>query len=263
MKNKFSAALLIIMMFAGCNSEKNKKQVPSDELNSLTKVEKKEGWKLLFDGETFNGWRGLGMDTIPSNWIIEDGCIKNISKAEIDSISTKEKPPTGDLMSKQKFENFELYFEWKINKTGNSGIKYNVSEEMSNHFGVGYTAVGFEYQLLDDDDVAYENLHASQYTGSLYDLFPSQNTQLKPVGVFNSSRIVVNGNHGEHWLNGKKVVEYDFDSAAMDSAYQKSKFRDFPDFQKKRAGHIVLQNHSDDVWFRNIKIHELSGESEN
>ncbi len=263
MKNKFLAILLTVLLFNGCNSGNNKNQVQQEEINVLTEAEKEEGWKLLFDGETFTGWRGLGMDTIPANWIIENGCIKNISKAEIDSISGKEKPPTGDLMSKQKFENFEIFFEWKINKSGNSGIKYNVSEEMSNQFGVGYTAVGFEYQLLDDDDVAYANLHPSQFTGSLYDLFPSQNTQLKPVGVFNNSRIVVNGNHGEHWLNGKKVVEYEFNSAALDSAYQKSKFHDFPGFSKKRAGHIVLQNHSDDVWFRNIKIHDLTDELEN
>ena len=110
MKNKFLATLLTVLLFTGCNSGNNKNQVHPEEINCLTEVEKEEGWKLLFDGETFNGWRGLGMDTIPSNWIIEDGCIKNISKAEIDSISGKEKPPTGDLMSKQKFENFEIIF---------------------------------------------------------------------------------------------------------------------------------------------------------
>lgn len=165
----------------------------------------------------------------------------------------------GDLITIKLFENYELYFEWKISKAGNSGLKYNVSEEMSMSYDPKYSALGFEYQLLDDEDSTYAgNLKYSHFTGSLYDMIPAQDAKTKPVGEFNSSRIIIDGNHVEHWLNGKKVVEYDFDSNRLDSLYLISKYSDFPHFHEKRKAHIVLQNHKDDAWFRNIKIKEIN-----
>lgn len=230
----------------------------NEKINNLTKAEQKAGWKLLFDGKTFNGWRGLGRDHIPEGlWIIENGLIRKIKNSDVQKLPDGRPVELGDIMTNDTFENFELVFEWKINKGGNSGLKYNVSEEMCADNGSKYSALGFEYQMLDDKDPMYSKLHASQYSGSLYDLIPARNIVLKPVGEFNSSRIIVNGNHGEHWLNGVKVVEYEFGSKQLEDAYKLSKFNKIQGFINKRKAHIVLQNHSDEAWFRNIKIREL------
>ncbi len=226
--------------------------------NTLTGKEKKDGWKLLFDGRSFDGWRGLGRDHVPAGlWVIEDGLIRKIRTDDVQKLPDGRPAEGGDLMTEETFENFELYFEWKINKAGNSGLKYNVSEEMCAANGSKYSALGFEYQLLDDGDPMYAKLIPSQYSGSLYDLIPAKNIVLKPVGEFNSSRILVNGKHVEHWLNGIKVVEYEFGSKELDDAYRVSKFNKIQGFQDKRKAHIVLQNHNDESWFRNIKIREI------
>ncbi|MEQ8878452.1 MAG: DUF1080 domain-containing protein, partial [Cyclobacteriaceae bacterium] len=167
-------------------------------------------------------------------------------------------PESGDLATVDTFENYELYFEWKILKAGNSGLKYNVSEEISKKYGSGFSALGFEYQLLDDEDPKYAGkLKPSQFTSSLYDMIPSKSAVTKPVGQFNSSRIIINGNHVDHWLNGKKTVTYAFGSDRLLSAYQESKFAKYEHFLDKKSGHIILQNHQDDAWFRNIKIREI------
>ncbi len=229
------------------------------KINKLTKAEKKEGWELLFDGKTLNGWRGLGRDHVPVGlWIVEDGMIKKVDTGNEKNLPDGRPIEGGDLLTVDTYENFELTFEWKVNKAGNSGLKYNVSEEMSQKYGSQFSALGFEYQLLDDGDKAYKGvLKPAQFSGSLYDLIQSENVSLKPVGEFNSSRIIVNGNHAEHWLNGIKVVEYDFGSKELEDAYKISKFNKIPGFTDKRKAHIVLQNHNDESWFRNIKIRVL------
>lgn len=250
---------ILVVNLIACNTCSKKARSNNQAINTLTKEEVKEGWKLLFDGKSFTGWRGLGRDHVPFGyWIIEDGIIRKLSTEQAKAASVDTPPETGDLMTEDTFDNFELSFEWKINKGGNSGLKYNVSEEMCQENNSKYSALGFEYQLLDDGDEAYKGvLKPSQFTGSLYDLIPSTNVVLKPVGEFNSSRIIVNGNHAEHWLNGTKVVEYDFGSEILDKAYKESKFSKIAGFTDKRNGHIVLQNHNDESWFRNIKIREL------
>lgn len=226
--------------------------------NTLTKSEKRSGWQLLFDGKTFNGWRGLNRDHVPAvYWEIRDGSIHKIKNDEVKKLPDAAKAESGDLVTAGEFTDFELSFEWKIDKAGNSGLKYNVSEEMCKKYNSPYSALGFEYQLLDDSDPMYKSLHASQYSGSLYDLIPAKNIKLKPVGEFNQSRIVVKGNHGEHWLNGVKVLEYEFGSKELSDAWQKSKFSKMPEFIEKRKARIVLQNHNDEAWFRNIRIRKL------
>ena len=253
--------ILIItsMILTSCVTDKAKERQGSNDLNRLTRVEKKEGWKLLFNGKTFNGWRGLGRDHVPVGlWIIEDGMIKKVDTGNEKNLPDGRPIEGGDLMTIDTYENFDLTFEWKVNKAGNSGLKYNVSEEMSQKYGSQYSALGFEYQLLDDGDEAYKGiLKPAQFTGSLYDLIPAENVTLKPVGEFNSSRIIVNGNHVEHWLNGIRVVEYEFGSKELEDAYNVSKFNKIPGFTDKRKAHIVLQNHNDESWFRNIKIKVL------
>jgi hypothetical protein len=225
------------------------------EINIITDEEKVEGWILLFDGKSLEGWRGLGREGIPEgHWIVEDGTIKKVLSKDVPLQEDGQPLDGGDLMTIQTFDNFELSFEWKISPAGNSGIKYNVSEEMSIAYPPNYAALGFEYQILDDDGHPDALVSDTHKAAALYDLIAPRSISLKPVGEFNTARIVFNGNHGEHWLNGAKVLEYDLDTPEMDALIEASKYRNITDFAKKRNGHIVLQDHTDAVWFRNIKI---------
>lgn len=226
--------------------------------NELTKGEKEQGWELLFDGKSFTNWRGLGRDTIESNnWKIENGMIHKVNSHEVPLQANGEPILGGDLLTIDTFKNFELQWDWKIKPDGNSGIKYNVSEEISMAHGSKYSALGFEYQILDDAAEMYKDLKSSQFTGSLYDMYPPLDVHLNPVGEFNHSRILLNGNHGEHWLNGVKVLDFDFGTAEFDLLFQKSKYAVYPGFSTRRKGHIVITNHTDDSWYKNIKIRRL------
>lgn len=247
---------LIYLIIGGCNTKKA--EVKNN--NQLTQAEKEQGWELLFDGKTFNGWRGLGRETVqPDHWKVEKGNIRKVNNNEVPLQANGERVDGGDLMTIETFDNFELSFEWKIKKAGNSGIKYNVSETFSTSHGGKYSALGFEYQILDDNDEKYKDkLKPTQYTGALYEMYEAKNVHIKPLEEFNTSRILLNGNHGEHWLNGVKVLEYEFATAEFDSLFQLSKYHKYPDFEKKRKGHLVITNHSDDSWYRNIKIRKLS-----
>ena len=254
------------ILVTGCNNEdKNKPPAGKEENNVLTDKEKQQGWKLLFDGKTFDGWKGIGRETVPGHlWKVEDGAIRKINTGEVESLSDGQPAEGGDLMTVEAFDNFELYFEWKVSKAGNTGVKYNVSEEMSTQYLTGYSAIGFEYQLSDDKVDGKENAKPSHLVGALYDLIPAQDkVVVKPLDEYNASRIVVDGDHVEHWLNGIKIVEFEFGSSRMDSLYELSKYKEYPGFLQKRKGHIVLQNHKDDAWFRNIKLRELSAERVN
>ncbi len=206
-------------------------------LPTLSDAEKQAGWKLLFDGVSPKGWRGLGMEGFPSVWTVEKGCLR-CSGGYKDA---------NDLVTEDKYENFEMSFEWLIPKLhGNSGVKYRVQEEK----GKGY-AFGCEYQCMNDPE-AFDK-HAS---GALYDVFPPEGKKLAPDGEFNQSRIVVHGNHVEHWLNGVKVVDAEFGSEAMNAALAQSHFRN-TDWGRKPLGHIILQDHHSEVFFRNLKIRVL------
>jgi hypothetical protein len=260
-------AFIMGLLCMGCRNKGESKKEPlkiAEQLhNNLTALEQQQGWELLFDGVSFNGWRGLGRNGVQTElWKIEDGAIRKLNSGEVPSLPDGQPVEGGDLMTMDTFDNYELYFEWKILKAGNTGLKYNVSEEMSKKFGSPYSALGFEYQLLDDADTLYAGkLKPSQYTASLYDMIAAENVKVRPAGMFNSSRIVVNNNRVEHWLNGKMAVTYEFGSQHLDSLFQKSKFVDYPGFLEKRKGHIVLQNHKDDAWFRNIKIRKIESGS--
>lgn len=244
--------ITFIVAIFGC---RNSVQKPL--INQLSPEEKKAGWELLFDGKTLNGWCGLGRDTVESDyWKVDNGTIHKIDNKDVPE--SKRVANGGDLTTVDTYENFELSFEWKIKDAGNSGIKYNVSEEISKKYGSGYNALGFEYQILDDDDTLYVGkLKDSQFTASLYDMIARKGGKLNPAGEFNSGKIILNGTHGEHWLNGEKVVEFEFGTARFDSLFRVSKYAKYPDFEKRRSGHIVITNHSDESWYRNIKIKRL------
>ncbi len=251
-KSIFRLILFSTIIFS-CNHSDNQTH------NQLTKQEKEQGWELLFDGKTFNGWRGLGRDTVETNnWKVENGMIRKVNSREVPLLPNGEPIVGGDLMTVETFDDFELSFEWKIKEAGNSGIKYNVSEELTNGWGSKYSALGFEYQILDDGHEMYRELKPHQFTGALYEMYRPENVQLKPIGEYNQSRILLNGNHGEHWLNGLKVVEFEFGTAEFDSLFQLSKFVKYPGFEQRRKGHIVITNHTDDSWYRNIKIRRIN-----
>ncbi len=232
-------------------------QFPQATSNTLTGAEKEEGWELLFDGKTLEGWRGFGLDKAPDGWIVEDGTIKILPKTDWPRQADGQPILGADLITVETYKDFELVWDWKIGNGGNSGIKYNVSEELSLSYPPKGCALGFEYQMMDDGGLSAPAMRNS--TGALYDLVPpSGDKLLKPVGKFNTSRILFINNHVEHWLNGKKVLEYDMGSSSFDSLIQKSKFRDIPGFADKKRGHIVLQDHAEEAWFKNLKIRRMN-----
>ena len=230
--------------------------------NRLTATEKLEGWQLLFDGSTSTGWEGFQNTPFPeTSWAIEDGTIRTLADNS-----------GGDIVTVSEFENFELVFDWKLVKGGNSGVKYLVQKAWASP---GYRphlspeakrrnmlrATGPEYQLLDDDNLNRRRT-GWEYSscGSLYLLYkPSDDKPLRPAGEWNTSRILVRGTHGEHWLNGKKVVEYEFNSTDLFERIERTKFKRVPGFGFKGPGHIALTHHNHPVWYRNIKIKALQG----
>jgi Domain of Unknown Function (DUF1080) len=227
--------------------------------NTLTAAERAQGWRLLFDGESFAGWRGLGYDSVPTaHWRIVDGSIMKIASGNVPKMPDGQPANGGDLMSVGTFRDFELAFEWRATPAMNSGVKYNVSEEFSLKYASNHAALGFEYQLI-DDSLNDDNKIPSHRAGALYDLIaPNDAKHLRPVGQWNSSRIVFRGNHGEHWLNGAKIVDFDLGTPRMDSLLAKSKYHTIPGFADRRAGHIILQDHGDEIYFRSIKVRPLS-----
>jgi hypothetical protein len=231
---------------------------PTLAQNVLTGAERAAGWHLLFDGKTLNGWRGLGYDSIPSaHWRVVDGSIEKIASGNVAKMPDGQPANGGDLITVDTFNNFELAFQWKVTPAANSGIKYNVSEAFSLEHASNHAALGFEYQI-EDDSLNDDNHLATHRTVALYDLIPASSAKrLRPAGEWNSGRIVFRGRHGEQWLNGVKVVDFDLGTPRMDSLLAKSKYRSMPGFAARRTGHIVLQDHGDEVYFRDIKIRRL------
>src|SRR5437879_8557567 len=209
-------------------------------LNTLTADERAAGWRLLFDGKTTAGWRGWKMDWMPSGWQVVDGTLKRVK-------------PAADIITKEKFKNFELSLEWNIAKNGNSGIFYRASESPDDN-AIYWSAP--EMQVLDD---AGHPDGKSRLTaaGAAYDMYPSPAGVVKPAGQWNQARLVVKGNHVEHWLNGVKVVEYEFGSADWKAKLKASKFAGHPHYGRNTTGYIGLQDHGDHVAYRNIKIRVL------
>ncbi len=208
------------------------------KLNELTASEKADGWRLLFDGKTTQGWRSFKKETFPEKgWRVVDGVLEKIANER-----------GGDVITTGEFNDFDLQWEWRIPPRANNGIKYFITEERS-------SAVGHEYQMIDD---AVPKLPKKETTASFYDVLPpSEDKPLKPPGEWNHSRVLVQGNHVEHWLNGAKVLEYELGSDELKAAIAKSKFRTVKDFGTKIKGHILLTDHRDGAFFRNIKIREL------
>ena len=221
------------------------------EPNALTAAEKAAGWTLLFDGKTTAGWRGFHSDTFPaSGWEVKDGCIK----------TTGQGPSGGDIITVGEYDNFELSVQWKIGPAGNSGVKYLISEDL---IKTGKAGLGFEMQVIDDDlnADAKAGKDGNRAAGGLYDLIaPAKNKVLHPVGEFNQAGVLVRGNHVEQFLNGGKTLEFEMGGPDFKARIAESKFKINPGFGEVKKGHILLQAHGAEVWFRDIKIRVLRAE---
>jgi hypothetical protein len=227
----------VSMMSCGLGSggaAEDVKQAP----NTLSDKERAEGWKLLFDGKTTNGWRGFKQHKCPDGWQVKDGALVRADRA-------------GDIVTTDEFDSFELAFEWKVAEGANSGVFFRVREDS----GAVYET-GPEYQILDNakhpDGQKKITSAASNYALHA----PSKDATLPP-GQWNKSKIVVNGNHVEHWLNGDRVVSYELGSDQWNALVKASKFGDMPRYGKEPKGHIALQDHGDHVEYRCIKIRPI------
>ena len=250
------AMLLAAATLASCASIPAAEQSAAGP-NQLTAAERAGGWQLLFDGRTFAGWRGLGYDSVPTaHWKIVDGSIMKIGSRDVPKMPDGQPAEGGDLMTTGTYRDFELAFQWKLPPGANSGVKYNVDEAISMKSS-NHAALGFEYQVL-DDSLHSDNKIPSHRAASLYDLIPSDATKYLRRGEWNDSRIVVRGNHGEHWINGVMVVSYELGSPRMNELVARSKYRSIAGFADHRAGHIVIQDHTDPAWYRSIKLRPVA-----
>lgn len=209
--------------------------------NQLSAQEKAAGWQLLFDGKSTSAWRSFKKDTFPKHgWEIEGDWLHCLGK------------DGGDLVTRAEFGDFELEWDWKQAPVGNSGVKYFVLETRS-------SAIGHEYQMIDDENEPdATEAEGTRVTAAFYDVLkPTVKTPTKHSFEINHSRIVVKGDHVEHWLNGVKVLEYECGSPAIKDAVAQSKFKTTAGFGDKVVGHILLQDHHSEVWFRNLKIRPL------
>jgi hypothetical protein len=224
--------------------------------NNLGVDEVKNGWKMLWDGETTNGWRGARLDEFPNKgWEINDGILTVLSSGGEESAAG------GDIVTKELFTDFELMLDFKITEGANSGIKYYVDTDINKGPG---SSIGLEYQILDDakhPDAKLGNHDGSRTVSSLYDLIQANvNKPIKPIGDWNTAHIISKNNHVEHWLNGMKVLEYDRSSDNYRKLVSESKYAKWPNFGEAEKGHILLQDHGDKVSFKNIKIKSISKE---
>jgi hypothetical protein len=206
--------------------------------NSLSAAERAGGWRLLFDGRTTDGWRGFKKNNMPDGWKVVDGALTRVGAG-------------GDIVTTQKFKNFELSLEWKVAPGANSGIFYRASEDED---AIYWTAP--EMQVLDDSGHA-DGKSRLTAAGSDYGIYEAPAGIVKPAGQWNQVRIIVNGRHVEHWLNGVRMLQYELMSPDWEMRVRGSKFAHFVHYGRNPEGYIGLQDHGDWVAFRSIKIHVL------
>lgn len=243
MRNKliFIPGLLISMAITvGCGQVNNE----------LTEAEVAEGWQLLFDGESLDNWKAYNAEGTGS-WLVEDGLL---------AASGTGSDSDGYIITKKQYENFDLKFDWKIAEGGNSGVLYHVIE--SERYPTPYLT-GPEYQLVDDEGFPSE-LEEWQKTGADYAMYvpDSDIKNLNPAGEWNSSRIVFDNGHVEHWLNGEKILEFEAWTDGWFELKNSGKWENAPDYGLSSVGHISLQDHGSRIWFRNMKIRELPEEEQ-
>lgn len=230
--NRIFVLMLVIAAFLTVTAQ-------NDKINTLSEKEKKEGWRLLFNGKNLDGWRTFRGKEI-SGWKVVDGVLNNSGVGSDHG---------GDIITREKFQNFELSLEWKIAPQSNSGIFYHVNEKI----GTAIYESGLEYQLIDDKGWP-DKLRDDQYSGANYGMHAPKNAVVKEVNDWNLARIVVNGSHVQHYLNGVKVVDYQLWDNDWKQLKEKGKWKDYPYYGMARKGQIGLQDHGGLAQFRNIKI---------
>lgn len=250
MPTKRRVVVPALLLFAmgwpyAANAQQQSAQPAETPANTLTEKEKAAGWKLLFDGKTTRGWRGYKMDEMPPGWKV-DGALVRVKGGA----GGKGAGGGDDIITADQYDNFELTLQWKIVPGGNSGILFRVTED-----AVTSWHVSPEMQVLDNS--RHPRRDKRQLAGACYDLYAPPRDVTKPVGQWNTVRIVADGNHIEHWLNGVKLFEYEIGSDDWNERVAGSKFRNKPKFAKAEQGHICLQDHSDRIEFRNIKVRPL------
>jgi len=224
------ATIVVIMSF---------KPLQAD--NTLTESEKKGGWKLLFDGKTINGWRTF-KNNEQDSWEVINGQMHTKKEGSSKHV---------DLITKDQYKDFELTVDWKVEKGANSGIIYHTLETHDASYETGP-----EYQLIDDN--GYEDkLENWQKSGADYAMHPPSSLAAKPAGEYNRTRIVVKGDHVEHWLNGVKVADFHAWTPEWQKLKKEGKWKDYPDYGTSKTGYIALQDHGGGVWFKNVKIRKL------
>ena len=245
MKKIFPAFAALALCFSACDSNK---AAPD---NTLSKDEVKDGWALLWDGQTTEGWRGAKLDAFPDHgWVIEDGVLKVLRSDGSESTNG------GDIITTRLYKNFILKVDFKITEGANSGIKYFVDPTLNKGAG---SAIGCEFQILDDlrHPDAKLGVKGNRTLGSLYDLIPAPEDKPFDISTWNTAMVIVRDAHVEHWLNGVKLLEYERDNQEWNALVAYSKYKDWPNFGNYEEGYILLQDHGDEVWFKNIKIKEL------
>ena len=219
-------ALAVTCLVSGCSTNTNHAA--------------RSGWTVLFDGKSTEAFRGFRQASFPTNsWVVDEGALKSLPEVQV------------DLITREPYESFELELEWKVAREANSGIMFHVSESEPETY-----MSGPEMQIVDDANTE-DGANPKTSAGSLYDLIAPTNKNCHPAGQWNRIRLIVDGNHVEHWMNGAKILDYELGSGSLKALIAGSKFKEWPRFAREETGYIVLQNHGNSVWFRNIRVRRL------
>lgn len=213
-----------------------------------TDADNGKDWVVLFDGTSTEAFRGYGIDDFPKGvWYVEKGVL-----------TTNPYVANRDIITKERYKDFELEYEWAVDTAANSGVFFHIQENLameSNNGNSPNWLDNFELQILDDKN--FNDTAAIRSAGALYDLMKPKNKRLNPIGAFNQAKLLHKDGHVEHWLNGIKVIDFEIDSPEMKALLTKSKFKDNPNFHSEREGHIMFQHHGQKVYFRNIRVRVL------
>lgn len=249
------------MLIGSCQSseEQDQEMAENEEnapANTLSEAEKEDGWQLLFDGENpSENWRGYCKEGFPEEgWTVEDGAIKVVGSG------AGEAGGGGDIITKNKYSAFELKLEWKVEEGGNSGVFYLAEEQCGEENGEAIWKSAPEMQILDNENHPDARLgeDGNRQAGSLYDMIPADPQNANPYGEWNSARILVYQGTVVHFQNGEQILEYHLWTDDWKEMVANSKFDEYPDFvDVAKEGYIGLQDHGNDVWFRNIKIKNM------
>lgn len=248
-------AFLLIVLLNSCNQpSKNQTNNPNSilkeidkkaPLNTLSSKELKKDWQLLFNGKDFTGWHGFNLEGIPECWITEDNSL---------TMTTEGGAESQDIITDKEYKSFAFSFDFKLTKAANSGVIFQVAEDTTYKFPY---ETGPEFQVIDQENWP-DSLQEWQISGANYAMHPPKVRPYKPVGEWNHGLIVVVGNKVTYFLNGEMTVEYTKYSADWKKLRESGKWSEFPDYGKYDSGHISLQNHGTKVWYRNLKLKELT-----